>query len=211
MPSEKWLELAEAAQMLGVHQSTLRRWADAGKVPHIRTLSGRRRFSVPALEQVQSEMNQAPVTADEETRLESKTLDLARQRTHHLSDHSATWMAQLNDEQKMLFKYGGQRLLGLLMQYISRSGTNEAFLEEGRRVAEDYGQVCFNAGMTITQTAEAFLFFRRTILESVQATTGLNGPHDRDSQRVFLRTTDFFDRLLIATIESHASLSNRSA
>lgn len=208
MPTEKWLELAEAAQMLGIHQSTLRRWADAGKVPHMRTLSGRRRFSSTALEQAMSDMEHAPVTAEDEVDLESKTLDLARQRTSSLSAHPEGWITNLNDEQKMLFKYGGQRLLGLLMQYISRSDANEMFLEEGRRVAKDYGQVCFNAGMSITQTAEAFLYFRRTILESVQATTGLNGPHDQDSQRVFLRTTDFFDTLLIATIESHAAISS---
>ena len=38
----------EAAKRLGCHPETLRRWADAGKIPHIRTSSGQRRYDVDA-------------------------------------------------------------------------------------------------------------------------------------------------------------------
>ena len=39
------LRLTEAAQMIHVHPETLRRWADEGKVPYVRTPGGQRRFS----------------------------------------------------------------------------------------------------------------------------------------------------------------------
>jgi len=38
------LRLAEAASILGVRPETLRRWADTGKVPSVRTPGGERRF-----------------------------------------------------------------------------------------------------------------------------------------------------------------------
>lgn len=38
----------EAAKRLGCHPETLRRWADAGKIPHIRTNSGQRRYDIDA-------------------------------------------------------------------------------------------------------------------------------------------------------------------
>lgn len=38
------LRLGEAADLLGVHPDTLRRWADEGKVASVRTLGGQRRF-----------------------------------------------------------------------------------------------------------------------------------------------------------------------
>lgn len=38
------LRLAEAAGILGVRPETLRRWADSGKVPSVRTPGGERRF-----------------------------------------------------------------------------------------------------------------------------------------------------------------------
>ncbi|HEY8107346.1 MAG TPA: response regulator [Gaiellaceae bacterium] len=40
----EWLTLGQAARFLGVAQSTLRKWADKGAVPGIRTHGGHRRF-----------------------------------------------------------------------------------------------------------------------------------------------------------------------
>jgi excisionase family DNA binding protein len=208
MPVENLLELSEAAKILGVHQSTLRRWADAGKVPHIRTLSGRRRFSRSALEQMRQEMHLDSSIGTAE-QFETQTLDLARRRTSGLSKEQAIWFSHLNEEHRLLFRYSGQRLLGLMMQFISRGDSAEKFLEEGRNVAADYGMICYRAGLSIAQTAEAFLYFRRSILESVQATAGLGGPNDLDGNRIFLRTIDFFDALLVATMDSYAKLKQQ--
>ena len=44
-PNVKWLSLQEASNMLGVHPSTLRQWADSGKIPTVRTPGGHRRFA----------------------------------------------------------------------------------------------------------------------------------------------------------------------
>ena len=39
-----WLTLSEAAEQLGVHPTTLRRWADNGDIPVSVTPGGHRRF-----------------------------------------------------------------------------------------------------------------------------------------------------------------------
>lgn len=189
--------------MLGVHASTLRRWADTGKIAHVKTLSGRRRFERAVVQGMRAEMQPEAGAAPAPQHFEERTLDYTRQRTSMLAAQPATWMTMLSEEQRMLFRYGGQRLLGLMLQFISRTGSAETYLEEGRRVAADYGQVCARAGLSPAQTAEAFLYFRRSILESVHSTR-MSGPHDPDGDRIFLRTVDFFDALLVATIESHA-------
>lgn len=44
MPDEKLLTISEAARQLGVHQNTLRTWADRGMVPVVKLPSGYRRF-----------------------------------------------------------------------------------------------------------------------------------------------------------------------
>ena len=44
-PNVNWLTLQEASRMLGVHPSTLRQWADSGKIPIVRTPGGHRRFA----------------------------------------------------------------------------------------------------------------------------------------------------------------------
>lgn len=53
---ERLLTITQAAARLRVNQKTLRRWADAGKVPHVRTLSGQRRFEPAVIERMRREM-----------------------------------------------------------------------------------------------------------------------------------------------------------
>lgn len=42
--SEAYLKTGEAAKVLGVHHSTLKEWANSGKVPTIKTLGGHNRY-----------------------------------------------------------------------------------------------------------------------------------------------------------------------
>lgn len=46
-----WLSVSAAARALGVSSSTLRLWASEGRVPHVRTAGGHRRFDPEALRQ----------------------------------------------------------------------------------------------------------------------------------------------------------------
>ena len=48
--NRKWLSLSKAAEVLGVHPSTIRNWADQGKLPVHRTQGGHRRFLANELE-----------------------------------------------------------------------------------------------------------------------------------------------------------------
>ena len=44
-----WLSLKEASELLGIHFTTLRKWADDGEIRVFRTPGGHRRFSVTDL------------------------------------------------------------------------------------------------------------------------------------------------------------------
>lgn len=60
MPGE-WLSLSEVAQILGVHPSTIRNWADQGQIPVHRTKGGHRRFKQSEVELwQQSQRNNGP-------------------------------------------------------------------------------------------------------------------------------------------------------
>ena len=50
------LRVGEAADLLGVHDSTLRRWADEGRLPAIRFPSGVRRFRADDVEHLRAVM-----------------------------------------------------------------------------------------------------------------------------------------------------------
>ena len=48
--------ITEAAQLLGVHPNTLRKWTDDGIVPHTRLPSGYRRYRVEELERFRASL-----------------------------------------------------------------------------------------------------------------------------------------------------------
>ena len=50
------MNITDAARRLGVNQKTLRRWADSGKVPFVRTMGGQRRFEPAVIERIRREM-----------------------------------------------------------------------------------------------------------------------------------------------------------
>ena len=50
------LTISEAADRLGVHQKTLRAWADKGLVTHVKTPTGYRRFDPADIDRLIAEM-----------------------------------------------------------------------------------------------------------------------------------------------------------
>ncbi len=199
-PSDRWLDLSQAAEYLGVHFTTLRRWADAGDVPCIRTPGGRRRFAQADLQRFMQGMRQ-PVRAL--APLETRALDLAREELKaRYAAHGAAFQ-HFGEQQRSWFKYSGQRLLGLLIQFGSRQDAAEAFLEEGRRLAGEYGAMCCQAGMSVTETVKTFLFFGHSMLTTVQQAGSLNGPTDEEGRRLYQRMSDFLDAILLSTLETY--------
>jgi len=62
---QRLLTISQAAARLGVHPDTLRKWADKGLVPVIRTPTGYRRFEPQEIERVRAAMG-LPGKAPEE-------------------------------------------------------------------------------------------------------------------------------------------------
>ncbi len=66
MTERKTVGITEGARILGIHPNTLRKWADDNAVPHIKTPSGYRRFSVVELERFWEGMERGPASAEGE-------------------------------------------------------------------------------------------------------------------------------------------------
>jgi excisionase family DNA binding protein len=199
---ERWLDLSEAAKYLGVHFTTLRRWADAGEVPCIRTPGGRRRFSAADLETFVQGLRQ-PARSLVTVPLETRALNMAREELRTRYAAQAESLPRFGEEARARFKDSGQKLLGLLIQYGSRADTADAFLEEAKRLASGYGALCCQAGMSVSDTVRTFLFFGNSMLATVQQAGAVNGSHDEEGLRLYQRMNAFLDAVLLATVESY--------
>ena len=86
-PSPRWITLGQACKLLGVNESTLRRWADAGHVRSFRTPGGHRRFSEEDLRVLMSGQVEKLIRVVLQLRLSRPDLDGAETITStHLSE-----------------------------------------------------------------------------------------------------------------------------
>jgi hypothetical protein len=120
------------------------------------------------------------------------TRDLARQEWHNRFT-----AGPLTDRMRGL----GQRLLGLLIQYINRREDDARFLVEARAVGETYGRESRAADVSLHDTVEAFLFFRGAFSQLAMPLPGIAQPTDlAEAAGLRARLDRFMDAILLGVI-----------
>lgn len=203
--SSEWLDLSEAADLLGVHFTTLRRWADSRQIEFIRTPGKRRKFQRKALEDFINQHKHLATAHKDLLALEDKALARSRQSLQLMKISEQSWYLQMSDEQRSELRGAGNRLIALMMQYSSREDNGAIFLEEARRVTRAYGTICFEAGVSITDCLRIYLLFRRRILDAVNETNTLAGMSNQESLRLYQKSNYFLDETLIAMFDQYSS------
>lgn len=84
-----WLSISDAARALGVSTSTLRAWAAEGRVPHVRTAGGHRRFSPDALAEWLAERPAPGATREEKSTHVAPCRDAAEAMERRAADIAA--------------------------------------------------------------------------------------------------------------------------
>lgn len=194
----RWLDLSAAANYLGVHFTTLRRWTDAGVVPCIRTPGGRRRYRLAELTAFLASLQQGEIRASGPAVAGPGLAALLPPK--HIGLAAEPWYSRLDESTRATMRHGGQQLMAVLMQYATRSNGGEAFLGEGQRLASAYGEASYRAGLTLIETLHAFLVARRSINDSVHQAGALAGAPDAETWRLYDRIATFLDAMLISTV-----------
>jgi len=201
--SNEWVSLGEAADILGVHPSTVRHWADSGDLPSQRTPGGHRRFRRRDLQQWASMQQQEVAPAEAQLMLQN-ALGRARMETSDGQLHGQPWYDNLDEEARKVHRRLGRQLLELLTKYLADPDEQETLLVQVRSLGTEYGQISRNQGIRLSESVRAFLFFRDLLTESViqlAEMLSLRTPLDWGDrlQQVNLIT----DELLIALIQEY--------
>jgi excisionase family DNA binding protein len=200
----EWLSLSKAAERLGVHRTTLRRWADAGKVPCFLTPGGHRRFRSDDLgawmEQQQRTMTLAPQTrvlvqsAVRFARHDMSSQHVANEPWHQAFDRET-------DRQEM--RDTGRKLLGLAIQYTGRTSQHEPLLREARLIAEFYGRQSAIHRIALVDTMRAYFFFRESLLRMTRPGLANRGQYDAEDVRIHREMRRFLDEAMYACLASY--------
>ena len=201
--AKRWLTIEAACRLLGVDQSTLRRWSDAGRINVFVTPGGHRRYAEDDLRALiasaragrQSRQLSGPALATLSlTHYDPERLRWVQQQAWYDAFDPAT-LDELREE--------GRQLVELAMRYIAARDGRTPILDEATTLAGRYGARNAAFGVSLADSVAAFLFFRSTTVETVARF--LEGEH-LPAGRVtgILRLlNEFLDRALLAMIAAH--------
>jgi excisionase family DNA binding protein len=162
--TEQWLSLTRAAKQLGVHNTTLRRWADNGDIPFMLTPGGHRRFSATDLQQFSQQQRQLKIYSPVGAVLVQKAL--AHTREVIVANQDQKWLAMQDDDSRKQHRVLGRRLMGMTLQFISDVDGNGAILQEAESLGAEYGRLSLASGLPLTDALEATIFFRDMLVET---------------------------------------------
>jgi len=186
--------LKAAAEMLGVHPVTLRRWAESGKIETVRTPGGHRRFSSSEIRRLLQQTDLPEVESIGE-KLHVEALQTTRK---DIETHHAGWINEIAEKDREEKRLLGRRLMGLLIQYVGvEEEGGEDILEEARVIARIYAKSVVMSGISLQEALKAVNFFRDHILESAVVLPDAARRRPEANKKMFRKLNGFLNEVQI--------------
>lgn len=204
MTNDEWLSLAGAANMLGVHPSTVRLWSDKGILPVHKTQGGHRRYKRGEL-LLWSESNSK--SREEALEPEGMMQEIVKNVRMQISEgrlQEESWYQKLDDDARAQYRLSARSLFQGLMTYAATNGREAE--TEAYAIGYEYASRARRYNLSYVDAAKAFLFFRDTLVESViKVYNEANVPARRVTE-MYTRIHTFTDDILISLLETYRKL-----
>ncbi len=197
----RWITLGQACKILGVNESTLRRWADAGHVRSFRTPGGHRRFSEDDLRALVS--GQGAGAREPYNSLGQVALSRIRRRLQRGRSQAAPWYAGLSEGDRDRLRPLGRRLVSLVSEYLTKGARRGRLAEEAREIGHQYGRELARDGLSLRDAIEAFTFFRKSLDESAMEVAQKSEISSEDAVEVWELLSSLADQILLAVAETY--------
>jgi excisionase family DNA binding protein len=184
---------------VGVDEATLRHWADTGKIRTFRTPGGHRRFREDDLRAlIQHEVPRVEDLGDLVERRSAKVL--AGSPAKPLRDRP--WFGRLDDAMRSRAREYGRDLFAAVVKFLSEPAARRPIRDHLLEQAANYGTELSLAGVTPSDAADAFGFFRELVLKLVTEPRGRGGMLDEAQVRTLLEVSSLLDDLFIAILRA---------
>jgi excisionase family DNA binding protein len=199
----QWLTLSEASKVVGVHFTTLRRWADSGSVPCFRTPGGHRRFRADDLARWMERRETAALVLLPDSMIQS-AVGYTRREMAQQDVARHPWHAAFSGEaERREMGETGRSLFGLAIRYITRNQGRERVLKEGQRIGRYYGRRCAQRNVPLVETVRAFIFFRRALSSAMGPGQAGGGQFDAEDARIQQNLHEYLDEVMCACLDSY--------
>lgn len=205
--SSRWITLGQACKLLGVNESTLRRWADAGHVRSFRTPGGHRRFSE---EDLRSLVAGHVPGREPYTSIGNMALSRIRRRLQRGRSQTAPWYSGLTDDQRERMRFLGRRLVSLVSEYLTKGARRSRLLDEAREIGQEMGQELAGDGLPIRDFMEAFIFFRKGLDDTAMEITQKSEMSSEEAVEIWELLSSLADQVLLAIAEAYDEARSRA-
>lgn len=199
-PDARWLSLKEAAALLSVHPTTLRRWADSGKIPVMVTPGGHRRFSRADIDVFLSDHHQLASNAPIEQVWAENALKVTRQQVVQ-QQSSQPWLQTMGEEKRGQHRQLGRQLMGVTLQYISSEPENRSLLDDAHNIGLKYGHISTQMGLPLTEALKAAMFFKDHMVETALHLPDSTQTRPESNIRLMQRINNLLNQVQLAIAE----------
>lgn len=163
----EWLSLGQAGRMLGVSQSTVRRWADAGELRAFRTSGGHRRIRADDARRFLAAGGTAAAALDTD-RISELALARARRRLSGRREREPRALEGLDETARDRLRFTGRQLVDLSARFLSSRARPrpERFSDDARSIGGEYGRTLVAAEVSLTDAVGTFNSLRRSLEET---------------------------------------------
>jgi len=197
----RWISLSRACNLLGVNESTLRRWADAGHVRSFRTPGGHRRFAEDDLRALMAGQER-PGPASYGS-LGHLALMRIRRRLQRGKKHQAHWYAGVPEGDRERLRSLGQRLVNLVSEYLSRGSRRSRLMDEARQIGNQYGKEFVDKQLPVRDAVEAFIFFRKGLDDAAIELAHRGNLSAEEAVEVWELMAGLADQILLAMTDAY--------
>ena len=196
----RWITLGQACKLLGVNESTLRRWADAGHVRSFRTPGGHRRFSEEDLRDLTT--GRGGAGGEPYTSLGQVALARIRRRLQR-GRGQAAWYAGISEQERERLRPLGRRLVALVSEYMTKGARRSHLIDEARDIGHEYGRELVRDNLSVRDAVEAFTFFRKGLDEAAMELAQKNDLSSDEAVEVWELLANLADQILLAITETY--------
>ena len=198
--NKEWLSLSAAADLLGVHPSTVRKWSDDGKLPVHLTQGGHRRYRMSEVEHWQvSRQNGESLDIDS---LLDKVLHAVRVHIQHQPLEEEVWYARLDDDTREHYRASGRSLAHAILFHLASSREDSA--PTAHAVGYEYATRSRKHNLSEIDAARAYLYFRGLVLEAILgAYQSMHGTSPAAWAEMLQRFNQFTDLILLSILDSY--------
>ncbi len=156
-----WLSLSEAAQRLNVHPATLRRWADEGQVPVMRTPGRHRRFAASDIDRLTNREGSGHQIGPVERMWAERAMKNTRDRLMEVRDDD--WLGRLDQQSRATYRRLGQELLDQTLRFLINEDTEAALQHDAHDIGRQYAEIAVSNHLSLSDVLRAFMLFRDSL------------------------------------------------